>query len=341
MSCGKLLAIVVCICALAAAPALATEYFWEDFETGDMAGWSDLSLHVGAWQTIPFGLYGWASRGEDPAGTKEARAIKDIPNTALADTVYFSFNFMHTGGYKGDDVSIGWKSTHVWMVDDGGIGYGIYVAWDKRGQTGQFEIHATGDFGLTVGGDPVFGVPGGSIVIPSGWIPLNDFTEHKVGVVWDRINATMDMYLDDQFIQQVLLEFDQNDLCANPTKIICGPRNTFNTTTQDMSGWMSTDNIWLGDGPNPNSDTQLAKGDTNGDLKVDIQDLTALATNWSALSPGAKDWTEGDFNWDWTVDIQDLTALATNWSFTGSPAPEPATLALIGLAGLWLLRRKH
>jgi len=81
------------------------------------------------------------------------------------------------------------------------------------------------------------------------------------------------------------------------------------------------------------------KGDTDGDLKVDIVDLTALAANWSALSPGPKGWTEGDFNYDSVVDIQDLTALAGNWTAvgTGPSAPEPATLALLAFGGAALL----
>ncbi len=82
-------------------------------------------------------------------------------------------------------------------------------------------------------------------------------------------------------------------------------------------------------------------GDLNGDLVVDIIDLTAMAGNWSALSGGAKNWAEGDCNGDSVVDILDLTALAANWAFTDSapPIPEPTALALLALGGIALLTR--
>ena len=86
-------------------------------------------------------------------------------------------------------------------------------------------------------------------------------------------------------------------------------------------------------------------GDVNGDLVVDIIDLTAMAGNWSALSPGAKSWAQGDCNGDSTVDILDLTALAANWGaetivIPGGPVPEPTALVLLAIGGLALIRRR-
>ena len=83
-------------------------------------------------------------------------------------------------------------------------------------------------------------------------------------------------------------------------------------------------------------------GDASGDWIVDIVDLTALAANWSAVSPGDKTWDQGDFNNDLIVDIVDLTAMAANWTPVGSPPPVPEPgFALLLLAGFpWLLRRR-
>ena len=62
-------------------------------------------------------------------------------------------------------------------------------------------------------------------------------------------------------------------------------------------------------------------GDANGDCKVGIADLGALADNYG----GPGNWQQGDFNWDGFVGIADLGALADNYGYsypgcTGSAA---------------------
>jgi hypothetical protein len=88
-------------------------------------------------------------------------------------------------------------------------------------------------------------------------------------------------------------------------------------------------------------------GDATGDNKVDSSDFGAIARNWMQ---SGKTWTDGDFSGDGTVDSTDFGALARNWGKTGlapsaappedAPLPEPATLALLSLGGLAILRRK-
>jgi len=86
--------------------------------------------------------------------------------------------------------------------------------------------------------------------------------------------------------------------------------------------------------------------DANGDGRVDVSDLGALATNFDR--PGG--WSEGDFSRDGMVDVSDLGILATHWgdgtngsgpsleqamSSLGIALPEPAIGAIA--AGFMIL----
>ena len=83
-------------------------------------------------------------------------------------------------------------------------------------------------------------------------------------------------------------------------------------------------------------------GDVNGDGFVGGADLTQVIYNWGMTGASHAD---GDLNGDGTVSGPDYTEIVTSWG-NGSPPepgpiPEPATLSLLLLGCLTLIRRRY
>jgi hypothetical protein len=86
-------------------------------------------------------------------------------------------------------------------------------------------------------------------------------------------------------------------------------------------------------------------GDANLDTYTDFQDFQALLDHWQSSGTGIG-WAEADFNGDGVVDFLDFQNLLdywnpSGWNFAPSQTPEPASLSLILLGGLALLRRSR
>ncbi len=86
-------------------------------------------------------------------------------------------------------------------------------------------------------------------------------------------------------------------------------------------------------------------GDLNGDGFVGISDLNIVLGVWNQnVTPG--DLLQGDPSGDGFVGIDDLNRVLGNWNAGTPPAagaavPEPTTLALLGLGGLAMLKRRR
>ena len=79
------------------------------------------------------------------------------------------------------------------------------------------------------------------------------------------------------------------------------------------------------------------RGDVNLDGLVNATDLAVLQSHFGQLGQG---YADGNFNTDTVIDVTDLQIMQQAFGFAGHGVPEPATLSLLVLGGMALLRRR-
>ncbi|WP_428386845.1 hypothetical protein [Mucisphaera sp.] len=129
-------------------------------------------------------------------------------------------------------------------------------------------------------------------------------------------------------------DFDQSDTLDHADLAYITARFGTGDESADLddSGTVDADdlNLWL------NWVKWTQPGDTNLDRRIDLIDLSNLATHFG----GPGDYAQGDFDGSGTVDLIDLSILATHFGFDNSSplVPEPAALPLLTLAAAARLR---
>ena len=355
-----------------AATAGATKYYFNGFNSSSLSGWTaqsgDGSPDAGVYRW-PGGEFGYEMVGYDPAAAANKGAYTAAtPVNPVGQDFWMSADFMHMGDYRGfgNGMGTGTKRTYQFYVDATGAGMGVYASMSRADGTIDLGLCYTGNYyGLTT--SDAISLGGAS----STW-DNTKYQQLRVDVNFRSTAGLIDIYLDHNLVgtrqMSDLAGLPAASTVQNFTAVGAYFRQTF-----DEQNWFSTvsiDNLWCGSEASPfvvahpgfgPPYSLIQFGDFNCDGIVDVVDLGLMAGSWkkgnatwagSPLSryknPGMPIWPwmlPGDSNGDGTVDVVDLGILATNWkksvTLPPEPTPEPATMALLSLDGLAMLRRRN
>jgi hypothetical protein len=178
-----------------------------------------------------------------------------------------------------------------------------------------------------------------------GWLLQDTFSEETVPDVANGVKSRF--HTSDEFVfwdRVPQLEFEYGN--AGPVLDLNGDGTV---DSADIDYLMANLEDRDGDGDADQQDVEYfvaselgnCMGDTDLNGSVDEADLAWVADGWKIA--GSYDWGTGDFTGDGQINEADLAYLADNWKQPCGPAssvPEPASMALIGLGGLALLRRR-
>jgi hypothetical protein len=171
---------------------------------------------------------------------------------------------------------------------------------------------------------------------------------HHMGLIYDGVNQQMRTYHNGALLD--VANGNGSNYIGNVNSLhLAGNANPANSILHMDHARLDSGNI--GDagmlasyngGVAPNSVAAGIPGDINGDGQVDGLDLNLLGADWQSVSPVTP---EADINGDGIVDGLDLNILGGNWQVgvpaPGAAIPEPASLALLGIGAIAMLRRSR
>ena len=120
-----------------------------------------------------------------------------------------------------------------------------------------------------------------------------------------------------------------------------------NFNTDDLGAGWNADSLSLVDGGAGiiylTGLSNSLPGDADGDGDVDAADYIMVKTHFGGAPAAVTAGTGGDFNGNGTVDWEDFQTLMAGMSSGtgGAPIPEPATLGLLALGALAVIRRRR
>jgi fibronectin-binding autotransporter adhesin len=300
---------------------------------GDLANEASTGLITGRDATLRF-TGGLSNAGSVALSFGTSDVFGDISNEATGRIVLSGGGnaTFYDGVVNNGEVQVSAGSTAVYFGDVTGSG-----TFSGTG-TNYFE----GDFHpgsspaeVSFGGDVVFGPLAGLQMELGGMVGGDEYDQ--LNVAGDlTLGGTLQVVLIDGFAPGVgdtfdILDFD--DLNGTEFGEIELPelvgRKAWDTSNLYTTGLLVV--------------AAMMEGDTDGDWDVDVTDYAAFVGAFG----GDGDWRT-DFNADGRVDLTDFVMLRANFGFGvpvsapeyGTTVPEPATLSLLALGGLVVLRRR-